>query len=80
MVRKNNEGYQVQEWVPGFVGVGDDGGEVIVGFDTRSNPPYPVLVVPFVPMEFESSECVASDFAEFMTKLIRREGWQRANG
>jgi hypothetical protein len=80
MVPKNNEGYQVQDWVPGFVGIGDDGGEVIVGFDTRSGPPYPVLAVPFMPMEFESSERLASDFAEFIGKLSRREGSQLTNG
>jgi len=73
LVPKNNEGYEVQEFAPGFVGFGDDGGEVILGFDTRSGPPYPVLAIPFVPMEFESSQRLAADFAEFIGNLSRRE-------
>jgi hypothetical protein len=73
LVQENNEGYEVQEFAPGFVGFGDDGGEVILGFDTRTGPPYKVLAIPFVPMEFESAQQLAEDFAEFIDKLNRRE-------
>jgi len=39
----NNDGYQVSEWVPGFIGLGDNGGLEMVGFDTRHGEPYPVV-------------------------------------
>jgi SMI1 / KNR4 family (SUKH-1) len=68
-----NRDYEVQRWVPGLIGFGDDGGPAIVGFDTRSDPPYPVLAVPFVPMEFESAQRVAADFGQFIRQLVRRE-------
>src|SRR4051812_7238223 len=34
-VVESNLDYEVQRWVPGFVGVGDNGGPDIIGFDTR---------------------------------------------
>lgn len=69
-----NRGYRIQHWVPGLIGFADDGGPCFIGFDTRFGPPYPVLSVPFAPMEFESAEPVASDFEQFLQQWVRREG------
>jgi hypothetical protein len=64
-----NRDYEVQQWVPGLVGFGDDGGPVFVAFDTRRGPPYSIVAVPFAPMEFESAQVVAVDFAAFVAQL-----------
>ena len=72
-VVESNRDYEVQRWVPGFVGFGDDGGPDIIGFDTRCGPPYPVRAVPFAPMEWESALDVAADFGEFIRRMLRNE-------
>ena len=72
-VVESNRDYEVQRWVPGLVGFGDDGGPVFLAFDTRSGQPYPVIVVPFAPMEFESAQVVAGSFEAFLGQLLPRE-------
>jgi hypothetical protein len=32
---EHNHDYEVQNWLPGFIGFGDNGGPDMVGFDTR---------------------------------------------
>jgi hypothetical protein len=68
-----NRDYEIQRWLPGFVGFGDDGGPVIVGFDTRRGPPYPVRAVPFSPMEWASAVDVAADFEAFIRRMLSNE-------
>lgn len=65
-----NRDYEVQRWVPGFVGFGDDGGPVLIGFDTRNGLPYPIRAVPFVPLEWASADDVAADFKEFIGRML----------
>lgn len=60
----------MQEWAPGLVAFGDVGGPVSVAFDTRQGPPYPVLAVPFVRMEFESAQVLAGSFEGFIGQII----------
>ncbi|MCE9566910.1 MAG: SMI1/KNR4 family protein [Planctomycetes bacterium] len=67
---ESNQDYEVPEWVPGFVAFGDDGGEVLIGFDTRAGSPYPVRAVPFVPMAWSDATDVAGDFKEFIGRLL----------
>lgn len=62
----NNRDYEIARWVPGYIGIGDDGGEVVIGFDTRTGLPYPVVVIPFAPMEWVAAVTVATDFDTFL--------------
>lgn len=64
-----NIGYEIQENVPGLIAFGDDGGPAFIAFDTRSGFPYPILVIPFVPMQFASAEPLAATFGEFLGGL-----------
>ena len=65
-----NRDYEVQEWVPGFIGFGDNGGPDMVGFDTRRGEPYPVCAVPFTPMEWRRAERGrVADFGMFIGQL-----------
>jgi hypothetical protein len=68
-----NRDYEVQRWVPGLIGFGDDGGPTFLAFDTRRGPPYSVVVVPFASMEFAAAEIIAGNFAEFVGQLLPRE-------
>lgn len=65
-----NRDYEVQQWLPGFVGFGDNGGPDMVGFDTRKGQPYPVCAVPFVPMEWEAGMGWMPDFISFIGQLL----------
>jgi hypothetical protein len=69
-----NRDYEVQQWLPGFVGFGDNGGPDMVGFDTRNGQPYPVCAVPFAPMEWEAAMGQVSDFKTFIGQLLPVEG------
>ena len=68
-----NDGYQVSHWLLGFIGIGDNGGPDMVGFDTRQGEPYPVCSVPFAPMEWEAAMGRVPDFGAFISQLLPRE-------
>jgi hypothetical protein len=65
-----NREYEVQRWLPGFVGFGDNGGPDMVGFDTRRGEPYPVCAVPFAPMVWEDALGEVADFGAFIRLLL----------
>lgn len=69
-----NRDYEVQRWLPGFVGIGDNGGSDMVGFDSRRGEPYPVCAVPFAPMEWEAAMGQVPDFGTFIRQLLPIEG------
>ncbi|MGL4462817.1 MAG: SMI1/KNR4 family protein [Planctomycetia bacterium] len=66
-----NRGYGVVEYLPGFFGFGSDGGGELLALDCRGRPPWPVVIVPFIPLEAEDALPVAADFAEFVRLLGR---------
>jgi hypothetical protein len=68
-VVRNNSDYQVQQWVPGLLAIGDNGGCDVAMFDARGDHPWPVLSVPFAPMEMASAVVVAESFEAWMTRL-----------
>jgi SMI1/KNR4 family protein SUKH-1 len=67
-----NRDYEVQQWLPGFVGFGDNGGPDMVGFDTRFGQPYRVCAIPFAPMEWEAAIGEVTDFSAFIRQLLPR--------
>ena len=69
VVGKNLD-YQMPEYVPGFFGFGDTGGDSFLAFDTRGPQPWRVVSIPFVPMEEASASLVASSFAELLEHVI----------
>ena len=60
-----NEGYQVAEMLPGFWGFGSSGGGELLAFDARNGAPYPVVMVPFIPMNAKHAVQIAASFMEF---------------
>jgi hypothetical protein len=69
-----NQDYEVQRYLPGFIGFGDNGGPDLLLFDTRHGAPYPIVAVPFVPMELASAIDVAPDFGALLARLTPGRG------
>lgn len=63
-----NESYQVNEYAPGLLLFGSDGGGDGFAFDTRTASPA-VVTVPFVGMSLKYAKPVASNFTAFLEKL-----------
>jgi hypothetical protein len=68
-----NEGYEVKEFLPDFLGIGDNGGPDMLGFDLRAGQPYPMKAIPFTPMEWEAAIDVASDFDSFVLQILPKQ-------
>jgi hypothetical protein len=58
------------EYVPGLFLFASDGGGEAFAFDTRSQG-CPIVMVPFIAMEFETATPVADDFDNFLLELSR---------
>lgn len=67
LVQFNNE-YEVQDYAPGLVLFGSDGGGEGYAFDTRTTPT-PIVQVPFIGMDLMYARPRAVSFSEFITKL-----------
>ncbi len=61
----------VAEELPWLFGFGTSGGGDLLAFDTRAGTPYPVVAVPFIPMEEDSVVQVADSFAAFREHIGR---------
>jgi hypothetical protein len=59
-----NATYRVPEFLLGFFGFGSNGGGELLAFDVRSPEPFPVVMVPFVPMDPEDAVQIARSFDE----------------
>jgi hypothetical protein len=67
-----NAGYCVNEQLPGFFGFGSNGGGELLAFDIRGGEPFPIVAVPFIPMDPRESMQVATSFDE-LRNLIGKE-------
>ena len=63
-VLSSNAAYSLAEFLPGFFGFASSGGGELFAFDVRPQEPYPIVVVPFVPMEPGEAVRVARSFEE----------------
>ena len=66
-VEQLNIDYQVQDFVPGFLGFGSNGGGELLAFDRNGR----IFMIPFVPMKAEEARPVANSWAEFVEKIER---------
>lgn len=64
-----NNGYKVNEFVPGFFGFGTSGGGEMLAFDTREGKPYRVVMIPFIPMKEEYAKLVTQKFEAFVIAM-----------
>jgi SMI1 / KNR4 family (SUKH-1) len=70
-VLTNNQEYELPESLPGFFGFGSNGGGELLALDCRARPPWPVVIVPFIPLDAEEARRVAADFSGFVRLLGR---------
>jgi hypothetical protein len=63
-----NAAYQVQQFAPGLVIIGSNGGGEAFGFDTR-RVPTPIVQIPFIPMDFVYADVRGYSFLEFLNGL-----------
>lgn len=69
---KMNKGYEVEQWAPGLLIFGSDGGGEAFGFDTRI-PDWPVVLVPFIVMDWDDAIPVVDSFGGFFKRLFENE-------
>jgi len=63
-----NAAYQVDEYAPGLLLIGSDGGGEAFAFDTR-NLPWVVVQVPFVGMDLRYAKQLGASFEDFLNRL-----------
>lgn len=61
-----NKSYEVQKFLPGFFGIGSNGGDELLAFDMRPSRSWPIVMVPFIPMHAAKARPVAPDFVSFV--------------
>jgi len=71
-VVSSNEEYSISEFLPGFFGFGSNGGGELLAFDLRGGEPYPIVTVPFVPMDLQEAVRIASSFEELREFIGKR--------
>ena len=64
-VIENNNGYSVEESVPGHFMIGSSGGGEMFVIRKQDGSPCPVYMVPFIPMRESERLLVARDFEAF---------------
>jgi hypothetical protein len=65
-----NLGYEMHEYIPGFFAFGDAGGGEFFAWNTRGQQPWPVVSIPYVPMEEKSAWSVANSFRDLLGHII----------
>lgn len=68
-----NREYQAEEYVPGLVLIGSNGGGEAFAFDTRSVP-YKLVQVPFIGMSLKEAAVVSINFDNLMERMLRVDG------
>ena len=63
-IEKLNLAYKTEEFIPGFIGFGTDGGDELLSVNLKDGKVYSV---PFIPMEIKEAVEIARDVNEFLT-------------
>jgi hypothetical protein len=66
-----NQGYNVEEFLPGCFAIGSNGGGEMLAIRKRDGSPCPVYMVPFIPMTQSEVVEIAHDFEMFAMALGR---------
>ena len=67
-----NTTYSLPEFLPGFFGFGSNGGGELLAFDVRGEEPYPVAMVPFIPLDPREAVQIAGSFDEIRDSIGKR--------
>jgi hypothetical protein len=66
-----NQGYNVEEFLPGWFAIGSDGGGELLAIRKRDGSPCPIYMVPFLFMSESDAVQIAHDFEMFAMALGR---------
>jgi hypothetical protein len=66
-----NQGYNVEEFLPGWFAIGSNGAGEMLMIRKRDGSPCPVYMVPFIPMAASEVIQIAHDFEMFAMALGR---------
>lgn len=69
----HNQGYNVEEFLPGWFAIGSNGGGEMLTIRKRDGSPCPVYMVPFIPMAEGDAVQISHDF-EMFAMALGREG------
>jgi hypothetical protein len=69
-----NEDHEIGDNLPGFLGFGSDGGGELIAFDLRAGQPFPIVMIPFIPMEVGEARQIAGSFDEFRLLIGKQAG------
>jgi cell wall assembly regulator SMI1 len=75
LIQFNGE-YEVEEYAPGLLLFGSNGGGEGYAFDTRPGEAMKIRIVPFVGMSLEDAKTVAPTFREFLAQLVKGSPFQ----
>lgn len=67
---KLNEAYAINEFAPGLLLFGSDGGDTAYGYDYRNNK-YNIIQIPFIGLELNELEFCASTLLSFFKHLYQ---------
>lgn len=70
LIVENNKGYKVEEFWPGFLAFGSDGGGEAFGFDLRTAAKE-IVAIPFVSVGWRDSIRVAPTFTTFLEAMYK---------
>jgi hypothetical protein len=65
-----NREYEVEQYAPGLLLIGSNGGGEGYGFDMRDST-LPVIRIPFIGMELRYVRVVGSGFTDFLNRLVK---------
>jgi hypothetical protein len=68
-VSRLNAGYQVRAALPGWIGIGSNGGGELLALDPSGR----VCMVPFIPLSVDDAVCIAQDIPALVQQFGRRE-------
>lgn len=69
-LKQFQKGYQVNQYVPGLLMIGSDGGGEAYGFDTRLET-WTVVQVPFIGMDWSMAQLISASFEDFIEYLYK---------
>ncbi len=71
VVLELNKGYQIDKYLPGFLGFASNGGGELFAFEINQDKPWKIVVIPCIPMEANEAIIIANDFEEFIQNIGR---------
>lgn len=70
---EQNEGYDIQHYLPAVIGIGSNGGGELIAFDTSQPDAFRIILTPFLGLEDPIE--IGMSFTDFLTRLDKGQPW-----